>query len=153
MIVKCTQTKMGRPFEPLVLFKPEGQQHDLDDDYYVCGLGYYSNDASTVRFDLQATKLYEVNSVLMYEGRTMFLVIGEESLTPQWFPCELFEIVDTRVPYNWRCNSFVSQDRIGLVLGYQDLAMNYSHLIGLMLATPRDIEMFLRARKSFEYFD
>ena len=64
----------------------------------------------------------------------------------------MFEIADYKLPYNWHCNTFVSNNIMGTIIGYKELVIDYNHLLGLMSQNPKDIKMFIEQKEKTEYF-
>jgi len=153
MKVVCNQNKMDKEYEVLVLFKPEGQKDIYDEDYYATESGYYYNvrDDEHV-YDITIGKEYEVYGIMIFEGKIRYLVICDNTLTPNWITNDMFEIKDNRLPYNWCCNKFVSNNIEGTIIGYKELSNNYQHLLGLMSRKPDDMKIFLEEKDNTEYF-
>ncbi|MDD2628149.1 MAG: hypothetical protein PHR25_01250 [Clostridia bacterium] len=150
MKVICKQNKMPDDYELLVLFKPEGQKDTHDDNYYAVEYGYY-NDFGDKKFDINLNVEYEVYGIMFYKGKTRYLVICEGISVPQWILDDMFEIVDYRFPYNWYCNTFISDNLQGTVIGYKELT-DYQHLLGLMFNYEKDVKKFLDIKEKIEYF-
>ena len=153
MKVKCVKNILQN-IEPLVLYKLEKarNENDENDEYYVCSLDYYSIDQSTNGYALRKNSLYDVYGIMFFQSIFRYLVFVPDFSAPQWFPSELFTVVDNRIPYNWHFREFTSNSETGKILGYKELALNYSHLVGLMAQNANDIKVFLNAKKDTEYF-
>ena len=150
MRVICKENKIDEKYELLVLFKPEGPKDIYDDDYYVVEAGYFNTPGDTV-YDVAIGKEYEVYGIMIFEGIIRYLVICED-ITPNWITNDMFEIKDYKLPYNWCCNKFVSNNIEGTIIGYKELSNDYQHLLGLMSRNPKDIKIFLDQKDNIEYF-
>lgn len=151
MKVICKQNKINSNYELLVLFKQEERKNIYDDDY-VSERGYYNVDNDMI-YDIQIGKEYEVYGIMFFETRIRYLVICDNSAMPNWIIDDMFEITDCKLPYNWYCNTFVSNNIMGTTIGYKELAIDYKHLLGLMSQSPKDVSIFINQKDKIEYFN
>lgn len=84
---------------------------------------------------------------------TRYLVICDSFSEPNWIQKEVFDIVDSRLAYNWHCNNFVSGNEIGTIIGYNELANNYQHMLDLVSHNQNAIKIFLEQKDKVEYFE
>ncbi|GHU37743.1 hypothetical protein FACS1894192_07420 [Bacilli bacterium] len=70
---------------------------------------------------------------------------------PQWFPLNDFEIIDSRIPYNWKVilinkgseYEFLSSDyNIKSIMGYDKLVESSEHWTGLLNRNREDLDYF-----------
>lgn len=151
MKVICKQNKIYDNYEVLVLFKKERPKNIYDDDYYVSERGYY-NVGNDIIYDIKIGEEYEVYGIMFFEEKIRYLVICNNSTMPNWIIDDVFEITDYKLPYNWNCNTFVSNNIMGTIIGYKELVIDYNHLLGLMSQNPKDIKIFIEQKEKIEYF-
>ena len=150
MKIKCKINILGK-IEMLVLIKPYGLKNALDDDCYVLSRDYHDIDHETNGYNLIVGNEYICYGSMYYNNKIRFLVIDENHFIPRWFPSELFEIVDSSLPYNWYCNSFSSDSSVGWIIGFKELANDYNYLLDLIQEIPSAITIFNEAKNNLEY--
>jgi hypothetical protein len=96
-------------------------------------------------------KKYDAHGVMYFKNEVRFLVVSEYSFTPHWYPSELFEVIDSSLPYDWHCNTFTSDMAIGWIVGFKELADDYIYLFDLMRGTPKAISIFNSVKDNMEY--
>src|SRR5574340_995911 len=80
------------------------------------------------RFDIAIGEVHTVYAVSLWQGTVNYLIALFEDF-PDWYPAELFEITDYRLPPNWFFKFFGYDDARGLtaIWGYKELATNYDY--------------------------
>jgi len=151
MRVKCVANKLTRKGFLETLIKPGGQKSALDDDFYVIIDNQVVIDNETDGYDLAVDKVYDCYGVMYFKNEVRFLIVNESYFTPKWFPSDLFDIVDSSLPYNWHCNSFNSDSINGWMLGYKELVEDYTYLLDLIQEIPYAITIFNNMKENLEY--
>lgn len=152
MRVICKQNKAYDNYELLVLLNKERPKDIYNDDYYVSERGYY-NIGNDIIYDIKIGEEYEVYGIMFFEGKIRYLVMCDNSATPNWIINDMFEITDYKLPYNWYCNNFESNNIKGTIIGYKELVIDYQHLLGLMAQNSKDIKIFSEQKDKIEYFN
>ena len=153
VLCKTNRLTTNNNFEMLVLFKPEGQKDIYDDDYYVTDGGYHDIDSKTVEYDLTPGDSYEVYGIMIYRNIIRYLVICNSFSDARWVQKEIFDITNSKLPYNWYCKNFVSGDDLGTIIGYKELANDYQYLLDLILQKETAVKVFLEYKDNIEYFE
>ncbi|MGE6896721.1 phosphoribosylaminoimidazole synthetase [Priestia flexa] len=107
-------------------------------------------DQKTKYEELEINKEYYVYGTIMYEeGLRYLLYVGLDfPAIPFWYPAELFEITDHKVPMNWLYKyNGVIDGAVSAVWGYEELVMSDQHFDGLSEQEDSDIELFLKRKK------
>lgn len=101
---------------------------------------------------------YQVFSILLVLDNFYYLVCGENE-RPSWVPCELFYLIDSRIPEGWGlCITSTKKDyqtldeklNIGAIFGYKEMIDDYSHYVGLIERDSRDLNLFYREKARVE---
>jgi hypothetical protein len=89
---------------------------------------YFTNQTS---FPLTKGKEYTVHGLSLFKLGLIVLVLDETSL-PNWYPVELFEVVDGQVSPEW-IFATGNEGELGTsaVFGYPELAQNPAHRFGI----------------------
>jgi hypothetical protein len=104
----------------------------------------------TSRFDLAFKKEYDVDGIALWRGLLAYLIVGEGQ-RPAWYPSDLFEVVERKLPSNW-CFAFFGQDDdvwLNAIWGYEEL-MSTEHYDQLTDMEPQALEMFWKRRLEIE---
>lgn len=109
----------------------------------------YSSEAD---FHLRGDTTYIVYGISMWRFVLHYLVIPENMSLPYWYPADLFEIVDTRLPPELFFRDFRDNDpsEREFLLGYKELIQDVSHDIGLMEREVNAIRIFLERKEEIE---
>ena len=140
MKVKCIINRLNN-VNPFILIKPEGPINEYDDNYYVSSRDYYTIDSNTNGYNLYIDEIYIVYGIMVFQNEMRYL-LATTDIGPQWYPQQLFEIIDSMLPCDFHCGKFPSNNNTGMIISYKELATDYSQLIGLMELSPKAIEKF-----------
>jgi len=90
------------------------------------------NRSST--FDLSLKREYTVYGISLWRGLLAYLTIGDGQ-RPYWYPSDLFEVADPRLPADWYFAFFDQKDETWLnaIWGYKEImdAKHYDQLADL----------------------
>lgn len=102
-------------------------------------------------FSLVIGKSYIVFGVALWRAHLLALLCDENSL-PNWFPLDLFTLVDGNIPNGWRFAKFSNEPDTLLqaLWGYEELMDNRGHYDGLLERDPGAIQIFLKKRALYE---
>lgn len=91
-------------------------------------------------------KIYSVYGVIMYENCLKYLLFDEYGM-PNWYPAELFSVVDSRIPLGWHYTFYGSEISLTAVWGYEELVNSDTHYDELCEQEPRALDLFNRRRR------
>jgi hypothetical protein len=102
----------------------------------------YTNDSV---FNIRINSEYAIYGVCWWRGILLYLAC-DETLKPNWYPANLFSIIETKVPENWEFNTINSDEySTKVVLGYPELLIE-SHYNGLIERNQDDLKIFYREK-------
>ncbi|MBY7125769.1 GNAT family acetyltransferase [Bacillus sp. 16GRE42] len=83
------------------------------------------------------------------------LILGERENMPSWYPAELCEISDALQPIEWYCAEHrnVTDTIIDYIWGYKELALDDTHVLGLIERENKDMELFLKRKAEIDEFE
>jgi hypothetical protein len=79
-------------------------------------------------FDLQVGKEYVVYAINLWKGALGYLLVGD-GMHPSWYPAELFEVTQNKLPSSWHFARYNEEDGfdLGALWGYEELIMTENH--------------------------
>lgn len=99
-------------------------------------------------YDIEMNKEYTVYGIMKYNDTIYYLIIGEYNMVPQWFPSDLFEIMDNRKPFNWIYSDKIENNQnINYIESYEKLSKDYDHMTNLIDMNSNDIKIFLKEKE------
>jgi hypothetical protein len=85
-------------------------------------------------FHLVVGKQYVVYGIALWRGLLSYLIVGEYE-RPGWYPSDIFEVINPRVPTTWHFAFFGQNDETWLnaIWGYEELTnpQHYDELVNL----------------------
>jgi hypothetical protein len=74
-------------------------------------------------FNLRIGEEYSVYGIGLWDGLLSFLIVGERSEVPLWYPAEAFALTENSIPKNWYLAKFDHDDKNGLqlIMGYDEI--------------------------------
>jgi hypothetical protein len=95
---------------------------------------------------LKVAHKYYVYGMNSFRGVIMTLVVDETDL-PNWYPIELFEVVDPAIPDDWFFRRVEgSTNGLEAIWGYKDLVLTPGHYDQLINRDPQALEVIRRLR-------
>lgn len=93
---------------------------------------------------------YLVYGIILYEDGLRYLLYDAFGM-PNWYPAELFEVVDSRCPSNWYYR-FLGYDDSSLtaIWGYEELVSSDVHYDELCEQDPGAVELFTRKKREID---
>ena len=105
----------------------------------------------TTEFYLKLEKIYVVYGIYTSnDGFIFYLLQDLESGWPDWYPAELFIVIDHILPLEWSHNFFDYNNSRSAIFGYKEL--NFDHYVGLIEREDKDKEIFLKRKKEIDEF-
>lgn len=96
-------------------------------------------------FNIRPNQQYSVHGICMWtEGVLMYLIDPDGTHRPNWYPAQLFEVRDNRLPDHW-VFAFVSdaaEHGVSAVWGYQELVDDQKHFDGLLEREEAALRLF-----------
>lgn len=101
-------------------------------------LGYTVKSA----FSVSVGKEYEVFAMSLWSGAILLLLADEHHL-PNWFPLELFSLIDPGLPADWSFwPNLANKNGLQALWGYERLITDASHYDGLVERDPEALRHF-----------
>ena len=99
---------------------------------------------------LKINQEYEVYGMYYYSGIFKYLVVEDDS-SPNWYPSEIFEIVNNKIP-TWWYFDMIDNPKGGIeaLWGYDELINNEDHYDNLINREKVDLEIFHKRKKTIE---
>lgn len=104
------------------------------------------------RLPLCINEKYIVYGQMIYRGILNYLVKGSNENLPSWYPAEIFEVVDTLLPFEWYFQYKKDKD-VSAIWGFDELVNDEQYLYDLIERNDKAIRIFLDRKKEIdEYF-
>jgi hypothetical protein len=74
-------------------------------------------------FNLKIGDYYTVYGINLWQGIFSYLLIGDRSERPNWYPVDAFQIIENSLPANWFVAFFDEEEKNGLkmIIGYDEI--------------------------------
>lgn len=93
-------------------------------------------------FDVVLGREYVVFALAVYRGVPLALLSDENDL-PNWYPIDLFRIVDRQLPPDWLSAAFPQiDDGLQFLVGYEQMITDSSHYDALLEREPSALQVF-----------
>jgi hypothetical protein len=100
-------------------------------------------------FNVTFGREYTVYAMCIWKYVLHYLILNDETQRPDWFPFELFQLDDARLPSNW-CFGFIGGQPewpIEPVWGYPEITLDSgTHYLALMERDASALDIFARRR-------
>jgi len=108
--------------------------------------------SAETKFHIDKNQIYTAYG-LSYWRRALFYLIVDNTELPNWYPSDLFEVTDGRLPNNWQFKSYTSygSSPMEATLGYPEL-LDEKHAVGLIEREPVAAAVFYKARVAIDQF-
>ena len=100
-------------------------------------IGYFSESV----FHVATGTDYTVFGISVYRGLVLYLLLDDLNL-PNWFPRDLFKIVDARIEADWLCAQYQNEAGLDFLMGYPTLVADGTHYDALLERDPGALEIF-----------
>lgn len=88
---------------------------------------------------------YSVYGVIMYENSLKYLLFDAYGM-PNWYPAEIFAVIDSRMPANWHFAFYGSDNSLTAIWGYEELVISETHYDELCEQEPTALSLFNRRK-------
>jgi hypothetical protein len=109
--------------------------------------------APLINEDVIIGETYTVYGISLWKNYLHYLLVSEESGRnggPDWYPAELFEIVDNALPKMYF--TYLENDSRGLnaLWGYEEMVFDFNHYINLIERESHAMEVFFKHKKEYD---
>lgn len=106
----------------------------------------FSNDTS---FDVGINSEYLVYGVSIWRNIIFYLICDDYKL-PNWYPAEIFKLIDSHIPNNWKFTFNENSDEYSVeaIFGYPELIDIEDHYVGLIERDKVALEIFANLVRS-----
>lgn len=121
------------------------------------GIGFSKNTllnmGCTIYTELPLTidEIYIVYGQIISRGILKYLIKGSKENLPSWYPAEIFEVVDSLLPFEWYFK-YNKTNEISAIWGYQELVSDDKYLEKLVEREDDAIRIFLKRKKEIDEF-
>lgn len=107
-----------------------------------------NSNFTAAEYDLVVGRVYDVFGQAIFEGRLIYLVDPESACKPNWYPAELFDVVDRMLPASWKFAFFGRHylNDLGAIWGYADLVEEPDHFNALAERHSEALRVFERQK-------
>jgi hypothetical protein len=100
-------------------------------------------------------KVYSVYGFSIFKNNLYYLIdnpLEGWPINPDWYPVEIFEVVDSSLPKEMYFGYFGSNDKRGVnaLWGYKELVHDYSHYEGLVEIEEDAIRVFQKRKEEID---
>lgn len=148
MIVTCLNNK----YEKQLLVLPNQETKTVKFDEFVIVSGWYSIYQQLVGYSITVDKKYTVYGILQYDSQLYYLIQDEEAMAV-FVPHSLMKICDNTIPFDWTINSFELEKGTLLIIGYNELTLNYKALCDLIEQKGVAVRHFLEYKTQVERWE
>lgn len=108
-------------------------------------------DIPLLNWDVTPGCVYTVYSISLWKNVLHYLLIREKDAQPDWFPAELFEVIDEALPAPMYFRSFPSDARgVNALCGYREMVMDFNHYVDLIEREVDAIEIFNKRKNEID---
>lgn len=110
------------------------------------------NTSRTV-FNICYGHQYSIYGMSLWKNVLHYLILSDETQRPDWFPANLFKVIDGRLPSDWHYAFWGdgSEDTIQAVWGYAELAQDAgAHYSALIEREPYALQVFYDRRAEID---
>lgn len=101
-------------------------------------------DRKTTYRALAIKKNYDIYGMILYDGGMRYLIYDDYE-NPMWYPAELFEIEDSKLPNFWHYKYYGYDGyNVAAIWGYDELVNSEEHYDGIVEREKEDIELFMK---------
>ena len=111
-------------------------------------LGY----SSQVILGLDADTLYVVYGISIWRDVIHYLIIPSDYTLPFWFPADLFDVVEKKMPCNWyfRYMGGENPNELKMIIGYKEMVLDKTHYFDLIERETCAVRTFLTQKKEID---
>ena len=126
MIVTCLNDK----YDKQLLVLPNQETAAVKFDELIIARGWYTIYQQLVGYSIIVGKEYSVYAILQYDNQLYYLIQDEDAMAVL-VPHNLLKICDNKIPFDWSINSFELEKGTLLIVGYDNLTLNFSAVCDL----------------------
>jgi hypothetical protein len=101
---------------------------------------------------LSLGNVYMIYGISLWQNSLNYLIVPKEASLPNWYPVDLFEIMDESFYSESYFGYFGGSDDRGLnaIWGYKELVKDHQHYVDLIEREPDAIRVFLKRKKEID---
>ena len=107
-----------------------------------------------INWDVEIGVIYKVYGISLWKNELAYLIISISSDSnglPDWYPAELFEVINGELPAPIYFRFFVDDERgVNALCGYQEMVTDYNHYVDLMERDDHALEIFFSRKKEYD---
>lgn len=103
--------------------------------------------------DIKVDESYIVYGVCFEGDVVLYLLFGKESKFPDWYPAELFEVINPLKPLIWYYNFYGYNNYVTAIWGYKELVMDPEHNLNLIEKNKEDLKIFLERKQKIDEYE
>ena len=109
-------------------------------------------NAESTQFDVVVGQVYDIYGQCVFSQRVSYLIDPEKLSKPNWYPAELFEIVDGTISPKWEFQFFPEgfTNDLGAIWGYPELVHDSQHFNDLAERESRALLIFAQRKREIE---
>lgn len=119
------------------------------------------NTISSNKFDYQNYGLYEnevfrVMALILYKDTKYLYYLIDINGKPNWFPNELFEVIDNSIPGLWFYKNFTKEQDVDIycIWGYDEICNDDNHYDALIERDSEALEIYFQQKARItRYFE
>jgi len=110
------------------------------------------------KFNVEIESEYIVYSMMRWGETLDYLIIGEKSEVPSWYPVELFEVVNHLLPPVYyfifsKYKNYKGKESQLAIWGYKEMTTSLDHYIALTEENTRALEIFFKRKCQIDEFE
>lgn len=116
-------------------------------------LGY----TKEAKFSFEIGAIYTVYGISCIDNLWSYLFSKEENENPLWWPAELFEVIDHKLPPFFYSDirvkdNYKGEKNIMAIFGYKEMALNDNHYDYLNERYTEELDIFFKRKKEIDEF-
>lgn len=114
-------------------------------------------EIKNIKYNIEIGKSYTIYAMIFWGGSLDYLVTSD-SENPNWYPAELFEVVDHLLPLVWyftfkKYKNYKGEDSQIAIWGYKEMIADPSHYIALTEEKQEALDIFLKRKQQIDEYE
>ena len=101
---------------------------------------------------LRVGEIYVIYGQMLYRGMLQYLIKGTYENLPSWYPAEIFDIVDSLVPFEWYFR-YQREGETSAIWGFGELVNGEQYNYNLIEREEEAIRILLKRKKEIDEFE
>lgn len=101
---------------------------------------------------LQLGAVYVVYAISVWNGSLNYLIVPREATLPNWYPADLFDVIDQTLHVETYYDYYGKEDARGVnaLWGYKEMTSEPNHYVDLIEREPKAISTFLKRKAEID---